>query len=240
MSIVSNEDLSINGTGAYAGGKFRKVIINGSGKVNGDVECQTFECSGKGTLNGNLHTETIKISGHGKLNGSVQSTKSIQIDGSGSIEKGATINTMTINGFTKIGGPVKGNAITINGKCTIDGDCEVDRFKSEGNFTIKGLINADHIDIRAFGNCKAQEIGGQSIKIKFRHRGILKFLKKFMAFYVETNLIEGNSIEIEGTHAKVVRGENIVIGPDCEIDLVEYTGTLKNDKGSVVKEIKKL
>lgn len=240
MSILAKEDLSINGVGTSAGGQFRRVSLNGAGRVSGDVICQAFECNGKGTVNGDLKAENVQISGHGKINGSLESNKAVQIDGHGTIEKSASINKMIISGFATIGGPVKGSELVINGKTTIHGDCEVDCFKSEGAFTIDGLINADDIHIHAYGHCQAREIGGQDIKIKFRVRGLQKFLKRFFTFRVETDLIEGNNIELEGTKAKVVRGENIFIGADCEIDLIEYSGSLKNNKGSLVRDIIKI
>jgi cytoskeletal protein CcmA (bactofilin family) len=240
MELLTKEDLSINGLGSSGGGTFRKVDLNGHGKVNGNLECVALESNGFGTVNGDVEAMTVRMNGFGKINGSVSSTELIQIDGKGSIERGATINKMTINGLTSIGGPVKGNELEINGRVTINGDCEVDHFKADGGFKIKGLLNADKIDIKAQGNCQAQEIGGQDIRVRFHKRSFLNFLKPFISLKLETNLIEGNTIELEGTHAKVVRGEHIVIGRDCEIDLVEYTGTLTNDKGSKIKETKKV
>ena len=240
MDLLTKEDLSINGSGSSAGGTFRNVDLNGFGKVNGNLECVSFESNGFGTVNGDVKAKTVRMNGFGKINGSVHSSEFVQIDGKGSIEREATINKMTINGLGTIGGPVKGNEIEINGKVTINGDCEVDQFKADGGFKIKGLLNADKIDIKAQGNCHAQEIGGQDIRVRFHKRGIMNFLKPFISFKLETNLIEGNTIELEGTHAKVVRGETIVIGRNCEIDLVEYTGTLKNEKGSKIKDAKKI
>ncbi|WEG12943.1 cytoplasmic protein [Pullulanibacillus sp. KACC 23026] len=240
MEILSKEDLTINGVGSSAGGSFRHVELNGSGKVVGDVACQTFESNGKGTVTGNLHTEKMAMSGAGTINGCLQSTDSAQIDGKGLIEKDVMMNRMTINGYATMNGSVKGNELTINGKVSIHGDCEVEQFKTDGAFTIDGLLNADQIIVKAHGNCKAKEIGGQDIHIRAQTRGLLKFLTPFLSGQLETDLIEGNTIKLEGTHAKVVRGEHIIIGPNCDIGLVEYTGTLQNSKGSNVKEARKL
>ncbi|HET6873027.1 MAG TPA: cytoplasmic protein [Sporolactobacillaceae bacterium] len=240
MELLTKEDLSINGSGSSAGGTFRRVDLNGHGKVNGNLACVAFESNGFGTVNGDVEAQTVRMNGFGKINGSVSSTETVQIDGKGFIEKGATINKMTVNGLTTIGGPVKGNNLVINGKVTIEGDCEVDQFNADGGFKIKGLLSADKIEIKVQGNCHAQEIGGQDIRVRQHTRGFMNLLKPFFSLKLETNLIEGNTIELEGTHAKVVRGETIVIGRDCDIELVEYTGTLKNEKGSKIKEVKKV
>ena len=58
------------------------------------------------------------------------------------------------------------------------------------------------------------------------------FKRKFLT----TNLIEGDKITLENTKCKIVRGHDIVIGPGCEIDKVEYTGKLTIDKDSTVGE----
>lgn len=240
MASLTKEDLTINGFGSSGGGSFGKVTLNGSGKVNGDVDCLEFESNGHGTVNGNITSQKIRMNGYGKLNGSVKSTVSVQIDGKGYIEKNATVKKMTTNGFVTIGGPVKGHEFVLNGNAKINGDCEVELFKADGAFKINGLLSADQIHIKAHGHCQAEEIGGQDIRVRFQKSGVLKFLKHFISLKLETRLIEGNTIELENTHAKVVRGENIIIGPNCEIELVEYTGTLKNLKGSKIKESKKI
>jgi hypothetical protein len=54
------------------------------------------------------------------------------------------------------------------------------------------------------------------------------------------NSIEGDDIRLSSTRARVVRGNNVVIESGCEIDLVEYTGSLKINRGAEVKEKKKM
>ena len=43
---------------------------------------------------------------------------------------------------------------------------------------------------------------------------------------LEAELIEGEEIDLQATKAGVVRGRNVVIGPGCEIERVEYSGSL--------------
>lgn len=49
-------------------------------------------------------------------------------------------------------------------------------------------------------------------------------------------LIEGDNIEIENTRAKVVRGKNIIVGKNCTIERIEYSGEFKVDEESLVEE----
>ena len=48
------------------------------------------------------------------------------------------------------------------------------------------------------------------------------------------DIIEGDDIYLENTHAKVVRGNNITLGPGCEIAFVEYKNDFKQDKEATV------
>ena len=54
------------------------------------------------------------------------------------------------------------------------------------------------------------------------------------------DVIEGDNIYIEYTQAKIVRGNTIVIGPGCNIELVEYKNNYTKDKESTVIENRKV
>ena len=54
------------------------------------------------------------------------------------------------------------------------------------------------------------------------------------------DIIEGDDIYLENTHAKVVRGNNITLGPGCEIELVEYKNDFKQDKEAEIGTHRKI
>lgn len=232
-------DLMINGYGNSAGGSFDKVTINGKGAVNGDVSCRHFQCSGTGSVNGNVKAEYLKISGNGKIDGFAD-IGIFTIEGRGSVGKDVAMKNMKISGKGVIGGNLSGEEIRIQGRAIIDGDCEVENFKSEGQFTMGGLLNADSVDIKLYGECRVKEIGGQSIKIKQKIFSMISLLKRIFPVRLVVETIEGDTIEIESTIANVVRGNDIIIGPNCEIDLVEYKGSYKQDTKAKVKEYRKI
>jgi hypothetical protein len=64
--------------------------------------------------------------------------------------------------------------------------------------------------------------------------------KDFYLGQLVTDTIEGDDIYLEYVKAKVVRGNNIEIGPDCEIDLIEYKNTLKQHESSRVGNSRKV
>ncbi|MEK5444196.1 MULTISPECIES: polymer-forming cytoskeletal protein [unclassified Fredinandcohnia] len=240
VNIENKGNLVINGMGSSGGGTFKKVLINGKGTVHGDVDCYDFSINGTGRVVGNVKGEHGKINGSGDIEGSIDFDR-FTIDGTGGIRGNVKVNKIAISGKGRIGGSLKGEEIKIRGNATIGEDCEAEEFKGEGGFKIGGLLNADVIDISIAGECSAKEIGGQSIKVK---KGIFRFLNNlFKSVYpvsLNTEIIEADEIEIEYTKAKMVRGKNINIGPDCEIDVVEYTGTFTQDPSAKIKEVIKI
>jgi cytoskeletal protein CcmA (bactofilin family) len=103
-----------------------------------------------------------------------------------------------------------------------------------GGFTMGGLLYADSININLHYRCKVREIGGEKIEVKvgreFQLLRIIKSLfipKGFHEPQLETDIIEGDEINLGQTKAEVVRGNNITIGKNCDIDLVEYRNSFE-------------
>jgi cytoskeletal protein CcmA (bactofilin family) len=139
-----------------------------------------------------------------------------------------------------VSGNIKGEELKVQGSIVVGGDCEVETFKAEGQFTVSGLLSAEHIDIQTYGECKAGEIGGQTIRVREKTDLLLGLIKTVKSVKLETDLIEGDHIELENTKAKIVRGNQIIIGKNCEIDLVEYKESYQLEKNGRVKESIKL
>ncbi|MEH7130698.1 polymer-forming cytoskeletal protein [Neobacillus drentensis] len=239
MDMKSRGDLVINGFGASNGGQFQLVTLNGRGTVNNDIECVELDCNGSGILNGNVISEKAKVNGHARFRGNIDS-QNLKIDGSARIDKNLTAEKLKVSGKATIGGKVKCEEIKIQGTFTVGGDCEAEIFQAESQFTIAGLLNADEVNLKLFGACFANEIGGQTITIKAKGSLVGNLLKSFFKPQLETELIEGDKIEIENTIAKIVRGNQVKIGPNCQIGLVEYTEECSIDKKAVVAENKKV
>jgi cytoskeletal protein CcmA (bactofilin family) len=240
MEVKNKGDLVINGIGASNGGQFHNVTLNGRGTINSDVECSLFDCNGSGVIKGNAKSEKMKINGNAKFHASIESQQ-LTIDGSAKIDQHIQVKNLKISGHATVGGTVKGEEINIHGILKVGEDCEAEKFKAKYRFAIGGLLNADQIDVTIYGDCRAKEIGGQTISVK-QHKGSLigTLLKPFFNTRLETDLIEGDMIDIENTKAKIVRGNHVTIGENCEIGLVEYTDEISIDKKAIVGEFRKV
>lgn len=239
MDTKNKGDLVINGFGSSNGGQFQLVTLNGVGTINSDVECSAFECNGSGTVNGNVTANTAKVSGNAKFKGTIES-QNFSVEGTAKIAQNLLVKDLNVSGKASVGGRVKCEQIKLQGILTVGEDCEAEMFKAQYRFTIGGLLNADQIDIEIYGECKAKEIGGQTITVK-QHKGsfIGTLFKPFFKTQLETELIEGDIIELENTIAKVVRGNQVRIGPNCHIGVVEYTEEFSQDNNAVVGESRK-
>jgi cytoskeletal protein CcmA (bactofilin family) len=257
MSTVEKKelhDLKISGSGTSGGGKFNSVRISGSGTIQGDVECRDLKISGSGKIMGNITSEEFKCSGSSKIEGDIHA-KEISISGSTKIESSVTAAEMSVSGSSRISGNLTCKEFSSSGSATIEGkfrggelrshgalkvekECEVEKFISRGGVTINGLLSADKVDIKISHNSFIKEIGGEIIEVKIEHAS--KLIKQVVNFfmqrddYLRSDLIEGDEIHLEHTKAKLVRGKNIVIGENCEIDAVEYSGTIDIKDGSKV------
>lgn len=219
-------DLKINGTGKSSGGKYENISIMGAGSIDGDVDCLNIKIYGEGNVDGDLQVnDTVKIKGHVAINGylgggdlKVQGEVEVQ---SASIEKAE-----------------------IEGNIKTEKDFNAETFKLEGGFNIRGLLNADEIEVNMYWPCKAEEIGGSKIKVTQDSRLSFLGLKNIIkpngsAKELIVDIIEGDDIYLEYTKARVVRGNDVELGPGCKIELVEYNN-LKQDEKSVIKTYKEI
>ncbi len=147
----------------------------------------------------------------------------------------------SLGGEVKIVGGLTCEQVAISGAMRIGRDCNAEKFELNGAFTIGGLLNAGVIDIRLHGSSRVQEIGGGTIVIQRGHRllsGLQKLFRSLTnhAHDLTADSIEGDVITLEYTSAKVVRGKQITIGPGCDIALVEYSESLRQDENARVGE----
>ena len=220
-------DLKIYGQGNSGGGKFKNVIIKGKGQIMGNIDCNKFKVYGECEMEGELKTELADIKGQSKFKGDLKA------------------ETAKIQGEIQLNGSLFADEAVITGNIKTDGDCNAEIFKLEGGFIIDGLLNADMLEIDFYWPCKAREIGGSEIKIKKESKISFLGLKNIIMpgesnKWLDVDIIEGDDIYLENTVAKVVRGNKIELGRGCEIQLVEYADEFINDKGSEVKNQKKI
>lgn len=237
-------NLRISGLGSASGGSFNEVRISGVGSISGDIECNTFKASGTSSISGNVKTKIFETSGASDVKGNVDASE-MGISGAGRIGGNVSTGKIKVSGAADINGNLHAENIDSSGAINVRGDVEAESFRSSGGFKIGGLLNAGQINISVNGKCTAKEIGGEKIDIRRSNNfagGVFRAIKDMFNVheYLVTEVIEGDDIYIESTVAKIVRGNNVTIGPDCDIDTVEYKNEVKVEKDTRVKEQKRV
>ncbi|MDT3415058.1 cytoskeletal protein CcmA (bactofilin family) [Brevibacillus aydinogluensis] len=208
MDREKRHNLLISGMGSASGGVFNNVRIDGMSKVNGDLSCVRFLCNGKADING-----------------SVTADDSIEVNGLATIAGFLKAEHVVINGKATVRGDIVGERAELSGMPNITGNCEVETLTIKGGIRIDGLVNAETIDVRLYGHSRIREMGGKTISVRREPNDLSRFLAFLFppfASKLSADSIEGDDIYLEYTQAGVVRGNNVRIGPGCDIELVEY------------------
>jgi cytoskeletal protein CcmA (bactofilin family) len=240
MENETRQDLTIAGSASAPGGTYKDARISGAGKITSDLDCVRFEVSGAATVSGSVKAESVRISGATKIEGDLESGEA-RVSGSIEVQGGVTAKELKVDGSASIGGGISAEKAEIRGALKAKGDCNADDFVSKGSFAIDGLLNAENIDISLYGNSHAREIGGGTIHVCVEKNAFLGLHAVIHALFshadsLTAESIEGDEIHLEHTKAKVVRGNNVTLGPGCEIGLVEYkTGFDKADDAKVTE-----
>jgi cytoskeletal protein CcmA (bactofilin family) len=236
---VERHDLVIAGIGNASGGKYNLVKIAGNGSLNGDIDCIDLIIQGNAKIHGNVKAKVTHVSGTASMQGSLRS-EIMKIQGNASIDGNVECKEVRFQGSGKVKGNLSGDEVYVHGGSKITGDCTAEIFEVKGSFNIGGLLNAGKILVTMFGSCQAKEIGGENIEVKKQKMNLLKKLLFDFNIGLNADSIEGDVIYLEHTKAKVVRGNQVTLGPGCEIDLVEYKNSFQCDKGSKIGSYQQL
>lgn len=248
-------DMKVSGASSLAGGEFKSLRISGSARINGSIICEDCHCSGSCRLDGDLEAESVRSSGSVKISGrliagEVHTSSSLcckdadlkgELHSSGSsvFEGDLKATRIRSSGALNCGGNLHCEQMSTSGKCTVAGNLEAETFECTGSVEVPGLLNAETLYIYPCNRSKVGSIGGSNIRILIRDKGGWNFLGRFTPeSQIEVGTIEGDRVELEATKAEIVRGRDVKIGKGCMIDLVEYTGTLTAEAGTVKRSVK--
>lgn len=184
--------------------------------------------SGVGQAAGGTY-QLVNIQGVGTVHGDVDCVD-CKVDGVATVHGNVCGKNVRMKGKAYVQGTLTAELIHLEGQVKVNGDCSAEKFMSTGSCKVNGLLNAGDVYLQLFGPCYVSEIGAGTIRVeKERGRSLFRRLKKLS---VET--IEGDEIYLEHTRAKVVRGNRVVIGDGCEVDLVEYRTHLEHHSNAHV------
>lgn len=242
MNFTSQGDAEISGSGRISGGMYRNISISGSGHMDGNVDALDVRISGSAVVYGSLKASSVKASGSAVIEGNVEAEE-CKVSGSGRVDGYAHLRKLSVNGSFVTEQGVRAEEVKTSGWFRSYGDVEAETFVSSGGVTIEGLLNASEVSMNMHGKCIVREIGGDRITVREGApwnfvRRILASIIPFMKVRLEANVIEGTNVYVENTTANVIRGHDVTIGQDCEVEIVEYSGNLKVHHNARVREVR--
>jgi cytoskeletal protein CcmA (bactofilin family) len=218
-------------TGVVSGGSAKlsdeSIKIVGSGVVRGNpIRTHEFKSAGSARVQGTLIAEVAKVAGSCTFEGDVQ-VEEFRSAGSVHIVGDLKAESVEASGSLQVDGSIHAEEISSGGSLHVKGAVESEKFESGGAIRLDGGLKAEEIRIDLGGSSKVSKMEGESIQVKatggfFRVRGDLM-----------AERIEGESVELEATTAKLVKGENVNIGPLCKVDTVEARNLVVHESSEV-------
>lgn len=196
---LSDEAIKIVGSGVVTGNPVKTVEFRsaGSARVQGPLVAEVARVAGSCLFEGDVKVEEFRSAGSVRVVGNL---KAEEVESSGSLQ---------------VSGGILAEQVSSSGSLQVGGDVKVEEFRSSGSVRIDGGLKAEEVSIDLGGTSKIPTIQGEEIRVKatggfFRIRGELT-----------ADRIEGEEVELEATSAAYVKGEDVIIGPHCKIDVVE-------------------
>lgn len=238
--MEGKKTISISGSSSFSGGTYDAIQISGSGKCAEPFTADSVRVSGSSSL-ATVEAGEMRISGSAKFSGRVSAEK-MSVSGVCKIEENCEAANLQLSGSMYARKGLRGTNGSVSGSIHVDGDMEFEQLTISGAAEVSGLMNAESLTIHLGGSCEIGEISGSEIFVDVppRHAGFLaKLLGGFAVPTLKCGTIEGERIRLENSTCDTVRGKNVVIGPGCEIGLVEYSGELTVNPNSRVQRKEK-
>lgn len=208
---MDNAIISINRIGSTYGGKCKSISINGIGKIKDDFDADSFFVRGIGKVIGKSISNEIKVDGICRFK-----------------------NNVIVKKFV------------CNGIAIVKKDMEAQEIIVNGGLYEKGSITSDIVKIYFENSSFVSNIYGDNIEIKrVNHKNIIipEFL---LCLFTGSRVIHGKflcstiectSLYVENVYAKCIKARDVVLGPGCKVDYVEYQNNYECDKGSQVNKV---
>jgi cytoskeletal protein CcmA (bactofilin family) len=230
----------IQGNGVVTAGQYDKVVIMGMGEVVGVVTTKDASFMGNVSVKEQLKFGKMKSDGICDCDNLLEGDE-LRLKGIMTMRGEVRVRRIHAVGKVRAEKGIRGDTMEAEGFLRISGGIECERVELKGKIQVSGLLNANQVTIAFDENSEIEEIGGEHINIRHEAKRRRWFILRMPRdVTLKADSIEGNRISIEYTHANVVRGEHVVIGPKCRIDRVEYVNSLKVSPDAVVGQQEKI
>src|SRR3989449_908003 len=213
MGVAGDAMRSIDFAGFGAKVSGESIRITGSGMVSGNpVKTIEFRAAGSAHVRGNLECESARVSGACDFDGDVRCVE-FRSAGSSRIAGSLFAQDVDVSGSAEIAKSIEAVDVSASGSFDVASDVKCQDFHSSGSVRIDGALKAVDVNIELGGASRVKSIEAQDISVRatggfLRSRGDLT-----------ADSIKGQDIDLEGTTAGYVEGQDVRIGPHFRVDL---------------------
>ncbi|QVK16831.1 hypothetical protein KHQ81_07875 [Mycoplasmatota bacterium] len=244
-----SNNLTVFADSTINGGSYDKVRVFGSANVLGDLTAQSMKVYGAVEYKGKCKIEDLKLYGACEFFEYVE-VENLNIKGACEFNNDVKVNYLKIYGAVEFNKNVfRCKEVKVYGEATVS-NLEADEIYINGLVECTEQLNGEKIEITTNHGSTIKEMVGTHILVKPQKKKPFSFFKNIVIVSnnsgghntskkVEIETIEGDDIYLENVVSKAVRGNKITIGPNCEIDLVEYHETYNIIGKDGVKEVVK-
>lgn len=199
------------------------IDISGATEVGGDIKCSgSADISGSVKVNGHLEADELETSGSMK----VDSVNCRNLDSSGSLKVSGKVTAENMD----VSGNVAAETVEANVLKT-SGRLDTESIKGDEVF-ISGKVTAKDVECKRF----EMEIQGSSSRIRSLKADAVEVRqnrRKFFSGSAEIDEIECSRAQLEGVVSKSVKGDELIIGDDCDIQYAEGKSIKVSEKARV-------
>ncbi len=232
------QSVNVSGSAHIGGGKYAEIRCAGSAHIGADVEAQIIRCSGSLHSERALRGDDLHVSGSAAV-GSTLNVGQARISGSLKVEGDLVVRQEAhVSGSTRIAGKLTGEKFQCGGLLRVDQEIALESISVSGAMECPGMVTAESIRLTAGGwSSHIGELAGSTIVVEDWRGGALwhRVWGERMG-QVMVSEISGDQVRLVRTTAKLVRGDDITLGPGCRVDRVEYRQTLTVDPEAWVGE----
>lgn len=252
---MNKGNMKLAGNGEIIEGEYQEIKIMGNAISRGEVKADKIQIMGGAHFNGSIEVGECVIHGNAVIKGNIVADR-VKVNGNFNLKGDCRINELTINGKTEVDGVFECNNVILRGDMFITKVCQAkdliiyggvraeadvlgEKITIEGKANCKGLLSAEEIYLHACGDSYCKEIGATKLVVEkpFYHLFWLRFGKKNS---LSCDLIEADEIKLEYTSAKTVRGKQVQLVKECQVDTLEYSEQYIKGEACKIREVTKV
>jgi len=226
-------NLNVYSNSKILGGTYDNIRIFGSAEINGELIVSNMDVYGSTKFNFKSEIDALNVFGSCDFKAYV-AVKNMDIKGTCSFDSQVKVDFLKVYGSVDFKENIS-HAKEVNIYGNVDVKLlEADKIVITGVIKCTEQLNCETVDISSISGSTIKEIVGTTINIKPKLN--TKTIEPIHIEPIHIEIIDGDNIYLEYVHAKVVRGNKVVIGPHCNIDKVEYKETVSISSDSNVKQ----